>query len=479
MRKLLVASQKGGVGKTTTSMNLAAAAAHSGTRVLLLDADPVSNISTALNLTEHPHRQSLRQAGIDLPGVLVTNFVPGLDVLSPYEEGRCSDQDLDRLLQALSTSALHECYGCVIVDVPPFLGAKPEQLLGSCDELLLVMRAEALAYRTLPAFLELVQRSSREGKAVPLRGILLTLPEGEEPGCRWERELRGRLGVRILAEVIPHDETIVKALRVGQISSHLHPDSPAARQYRQLVGKLCLAAETRPGAAAETIIEALRTAATAIGFTAAALSPPTISEFPAETKIDSDPVDLFSSERNPEPSNPTAPPSSRVRRLGRSGEILRHARPERLASAAVAPATRVNSASTTSGDLEEPTGTSPAQPQLAPASQANGLAQLWPLWILLGAVLGGGLRILSLPPSLLPVLVGLGVALIVVVILRTLAARDDAVRPNWDDGAGERNRNQEVRASARRSDARRDSGARLVPLAKGVSRTSRPDPRSN
>ena len=83
MRKLLVASQKGGVGKTTTSMNLAAAVAASGTRVLLLDADPLSNISTALNLAEHPHRQSLRQAGIDLPGVLVTNFVPGLDVLSP------------------------------------------------------------------------------------------------------------------------------------------------------------------------------------------------------------------------------------------------------------------------------------------------------------------------------------------------------------------------------------------------------------
>src|SRR5947209_19499687 len=83
VRKLLVASQKGGVGKTTTSINLAGATAMAGARVLLLDADPLSSISNSLKLSEHPRRQSLRQAGIDLPGVLVADFIPGLDVLSP------------------------------------------------------------------------------------------------------------------------------------------------------------------------------------------------------------------------------------------------------------------------------------------------------------------------------------------------------------------------------------------------------------
>ncbi len=213
MRKLLVASQKSGVGKTTSSMNLAAATASSGTRVLLLDADPLSNVSTALNLAEHPQRQPLRQASVELPGVLVANVMPGLDILSPYEGGSCSDDDLDRLLQALSLPVVRQYYGCLIVDVPPFLGPNGAQLIGSCDEFLLVMRAESMAHRTLPAFLELVQRSSRNGHSIQMRGILLTLPQGEQPGCRWERELRGRLGSRILAEVIPHDETIEQALR--------------------------------------------------------------------------------------------------------------------------------------------------------------------------------------------------------------------------------------------------------------------------
>jgi cellulose biosynthesis protein BcsQ len=73
VRKLLVACQKGGVGKTTTSMNLAAAAAMAGTRVLLLDADPLSSISTSLNLSQHVGRQSLRKLGVELPGVLVAS----------------------------------------------------------------------------------------------------------------------------------------------------------------------------------------------------------------------------------------------------------------------------------------------------------------------------------------------------------------------------------------------------------------------
>ena len=62
MRKLLVASQKGGVGKTTTSINVAAATALAGARVLLLDADPLSSISSSLNLGQHAQRQTLRLA---------------------------------------------------------------------------------------------------------------------------------------------------------------------------------------------------------------------------------------------------------------------------------------------------------------------------------------------------------------------------------------------------------------------------------
>ncbi|HWG42311.1 MAG TPA: ParA family protein [Gemmataceae bacterium] len=478
MRKLLVASQKGGVGKTTTSMNLAAAAARSGTRVLLLDADPLSNISTALNLAEHPHRQLLRQAGIDLPGVLITNIVPGLDVLSPYDEGRCSDDDLDRLLRALSQPVARQCYGCTIVDVPPFLGANPSQLIGSCDEFLLVMRAEAMAYRTLPAFLELVQRSSRAGHVIELRGILLTLPEGEELGGRWERELRGRLGARILPEVIPHDDAIGKALWVGQINSHLHPDSPAGRQYSQLVAKLGLADESRPAAGAEQIVQALRGAALTVQPAVAATATPTpivADPTPVETENDSDTVDFFAPA--PESVKPVVPPIHRVRRLSRSGEILRPTRPERSVppvTPPLTPSSRTKPATDSVVSAVPPANPVPA----APPATANALAQLWPLWILLGAVLGGGLRFLPLSPSLLPILVGLGVAIIVVVVLRSMATMPDNSASSPENPRG-RTRSREQKKSSSRSDAKKDAVARLASLTKGTPKSNRRDPHAN
>lgn len=437
VRKLLVASQKSGVGKTTTSVNLAAAAVRLGTRVLLLDADPLSNISTALRLAEHPHRQSLRPIGINLPGVLVSNIVPGLDILSPYEEGSCSDEDLDRLLFALSTPVCQQCYGCILVDVPPFMGANPGQLIDSCDEFLLVMRAEPSAHRTLPAFLELVQRSSRSGHVLQLRGILLTLPEGEEVGCRWERELRGRFGARVRPEVIPHDESVAQAFLSGGIASHLHPDSSAARQFHQLAESIELAEEPRPAASAEQVVQTLREAAAVARPTRAAPS--------------------VRAEPRAESMKPAQPAAQRKRRSSRT-----------LSAA---------SPSTTCGDaVVDHTPASASAP--TPSAPANGLAQLWPLWILLGAVLGGGLRFLPLSPSMLPVLVGLGVAVLIVVVLGAHLTREHNVAAKAES-VREPSRARERKKSSGRLPIKKDIGVRLSALGSRKLKAIRPDPNAN
>ncbi|MGL4553990.1 MAG: AAA family ATPase, partial [Gemmataceae bacterium] len=261
MRKLLVCSQKGGVGKTTSAIALAGATALAGTRVLLLDADPLSNIASALNLTDHPQRQSLREAGIDLPGVLVSNVVPGLDVLSPYDEGGCSDDDLDAVLALLGTAALQDHYGCVVVDTPPFMGPNPGQLVSACEEFLLVMRAEAMAYRTLPAFLELMQRAkASEQHPIKMRGILLTLPASETPGGRWERELRGRLGTRILPQVVPHDDAVAEAALNNQIVTHAGGSGPAAEAFHVLAEALELARDPRETVERTSAVSALQLA---------------------------------------------------------------------------------------------------------------------------------------------------------------------------------------------------------------------------
>ncbi len=75
-------------------------------------------LGSFLNLAQHPHRKPLREAGIDMPGILCRDVLPGLDVLSPYEDGGCSDDELDQQLGLLATPAFQECYATLLVDTP-------------------------------------------------------------------------------------------------------------------------------------------------------------------------------------------------------------------------------------------------------------------------------------------------------------------------------------------------------------------------
>ncbi len=425
MRKLLVSSQKGGVGKTTTSINLAAATALTGARALLFDADPLSSVSAALNLLEHPRRQPLRQAGIDLPGVLVCDVVPGLDVLSPYEEGGCSDEELGRLLALLGSAALEERYGALIVNTAPFMGANPGPLLATCTELLVVMRAEAMAYRTLPAFLELVQRSRGAGPGTNVRGILLTLPEGEEPGGRWERELRGRLGSRILPQAVPYDVEVEQALLSGQIVSHSNRAAPASQRYRELTEGLELAADARPSGGPADAPSALRLAAAAPARRPIELPAerpaPVAALVPAVARMVAEgPARLEKTPALPEEPRPRRRPAP-DRPPARTARLSAALRVPALPPASEVPALPPGPPVPPSKAHIKPLSRAKERPE-ARKSQArpgDGPAPHWGLlWVGLAIVSGVALRFLRVPDWVLPLLVGVAVAAVTVVLVR-------------------------------------------------------------
>jgi cellulose biosynthesis protein BcsQ len=216
------------VGTTTTAIHLAAVAARAGCRVLLIDADPVGCIGSALDAGQRGQRHELRALGLDRPGGFWSDVIPGLDVLSPFDEGLGADDDQEALLGALAAG--RRSYQCVIVDSAPFMGERPRHLLRQCDELLLVMRAEPVAFRTLPLFFETVKAIEREDGGVSLRGILLTQPA---PG-KWETDLRRYLGSRACAQTIPHDPEADQVLALTTATS----TSPAALQYQELCAAL-------------------------------------------------------------------------------------------------------------------------------------------------------------------------------------------------------------------------------------------------
>ena len=446
MRKLLVASQKGGVGKTTTAINLAGAAAAAGVRTMLLDADPLGNVGTALNLAAHPNRLALRNSGGDLAGALVQNVTPGLDVLSPYEEGGCSDDALDDLLRVLAAPGVQEGYGCLVVNTPPFLGANAGQLLAAADEYVLVMRAEPLAYRTLPAFLELVQRSLKPDHHLQMRGIILTLPEGEPVGGRWERELRGRFGNRIFTQVVPHDEEVAKAALFGQVLSQASPEAPASVQYLGLAEVLGLTEGRKPG---QVFTDSPLVAASA-----------TVPLVGADGGRPFAGATVSFHEMDTSPEFQTEVP-----------DVLPPA--EELPAAAVAPppepAHRTPSRRVPALKAVTPVPAPPAMPSAAPEkpraprAPARGRGgNAWVGWIAAGATLGLGVRFLHLPPFMLPIIVGLGVAAGVIVLVRFLNSGPDD-RPAGPPAPA---KSGPARKPGSRTGLRRDTSARLTDVVR-------------
>ncbi len=242
MRTLLIASQKGGVGKTTTSINLAALAAAGGGRVLIVDADPLGSVADSLNLA--PEEAKKTESPFVGRGRFWSDVLRGVDVVSPYETAQATDAELAEFLPRLEQ--LGDRYSIALIDAPPFLGQRPQLLLASAKELILVLRAEVMAYRSLPAFLQMVKEVQNRSACATLAGILLTLPSGEPLGSPLENACRRTFGDRVLSATIPYDSAVGESVLAGQAVVHFRPESAPAAQYRSLAAQLRLFEEPTP-----------------------------------------------------------------------------------------------------------------------------------------------------------------------------------------------------------------------------------------
>lgn len=233
MRKLMIAGVKGGVGTTTTAMNLAALAGRSGRRVLLIDADPSSGIRASLGsptpAQQGSSRWSARPAAFS-----------GVDVISAADSDAPADQDWVALFMQLTAPAKPGSYELLLLDAPATPGPLFRLLATHCDELLLVLRTEPLAYRVLPTMLRAIRDAREASKVLHFHGILLTQPSGEGLVTAWEAELRRQWGA-VVFHGIPHDRAINRAALLGRPAVLASPKSPAARQYEALGKMLDLA----------------------------------------------------------------------------------------------------------------------------------------------------------------------------------------------------------------------------------------------
>lgn len=238
-RILCVANQKGGVGKTTTALNLAACLARSGKQTLLIDLDPQCNATSGLGQKpsdRHPlvSREPLQQS-------LVPAAIERLEILP----GSRSFQDVESLasqeVQHTSTLRQHlasglSAYDFVLIDCPPSLGALTRTALASSTEILMPIQCEYFAMEGLAQMIDVIRGVMRDRpQRLQFAGILLTMYDPRlELTREVDEEVRDFFGEIVFETVIPRDPALAEAPSHGTAIIDYAPRSRGARAYVEL-----------------------------------------------------------------------------------------------------------------------------------------------------------------------------------------------------------------------------------------------------
>jgi chromosome partitioning protein len=249
MKIIAIANQKGGVGKTTTAVNLGAALAEKGERILLIDLDPQGNATSSLGLPllEGESLYEPLLGGVSVVAkILPTRFeqlfmIPAdLDLAGAEVEIARMNDHLTRLARTLEPLRGDGAFDFVLLDCPPSLGILMTNALAAADELIAPIQCEFFALEGLVKIVRVVEqiRASGANDRLKLGGILMTMFDSRTNlSARVVAEVREHFADRVYDTIIPRTVRLSEAPSFGKPILEYDPNGAGARAYRALAAE--------------------------------------------------------------------------------------------------------------------------------------------------------------------------------------------------------------------------------------------------